>query len=56
MGIHHAGHHHKIAGLVHRHPWHNFVEPGNGRNYATVHMNRRRALAFRRNHAFSAHN
>jgi hypothetical protein len=41
---------------MHRRPLHDFIKPGNGSNYATAHMNRRRALAVKRHHALPAHN
>ena len=52
--IHHAGHHHKIAGLVHRSASRNFAIASDSRNDARAHVNRRRPLAFRRDHALSA--
>src|SRR5271170_3441076 len=54
--IHQAGHHHKIARLVHQRARHNFIEPGDRRDHSPAHVNRGRPLAFRRHHALPAHN
>src|SRR5271170_7401852 len=56
VSIHQAGHHHKIARLVHQRARHNFIEPGDRRNHSPAHVYRRRPLAFRRHHALSAYN